>query len=372
MPEGPVSPSAANESGDEAPKGKGVSPAVRIGLMLGGAVLLIVVLIYGIGWWTHGRFIQGTDDAYLQSDLVAVAPKIQGYVEQIYVNDNQAVAVGQPLLRIDSSTYQASVAQQIGAADAERASIVAAKDQIAQQQEAVDQAKAQLAGANAALAYAAGEAQRYKTLSAQGVETREKAAQVDNSYNQAVATAHADEAALRQAQRNIDTLNAQVGQSQARLSGAQAQVDAAKLNLSDSMIRASISGRIGDKTVQIGQFVQAGTRLMSVVPVQGIYLVANFKETQLGQMRVGQPAKVKIDALGDRKIDAVVESFSPGTGATFALLPPQNATGNFTKVVQRVPVRLRLLASDEEKARLLSGLSATVNVDTSVTPKARP
>jgi len=260
----------------------------------------------------------------------------------------------------------------VGAADAERASIVAARDQIAQQQEAVSQAKAQLAGANAALAYAAGEAQRYKTLSAQGVETREKAAQADNNYNQALATAHADEAAARQAQRNVDTLQAQVAQAQARLAGAQAQVDAAKLNLSDALIRASISGRIGDKTVQIGQFVQAGTRLMSVVPLQSLYLVANFKETQLGLMRIGQPATVKIDALGARKIDAVVDSFSPGTGATFALLPAQNATGNFTKVVQRVPVRLRLLVSQDEKGRLVSGLSATVNVDTSAAPRARP
>ena len=362
----------ANASAEGAPKTNPLAnPVVRLSLLLGGGVLLVIALIFGIGWWTHGRFVQGTDDAYLQSDLVAVAPKIQGYVEQIYVSDNQAVTAGQPLLKIDASTYQASLAQQVGAADAERAAIVAAKDQIAQQQEAVAQAKAQLAGANAALVYSAGEAQRYKTLSAQGVETREKAAQADNSYNQALATAHADEAAARQAQRNVDTLQAQVGQAQARLAGAQAQVDAAKLNLSDALIRASITGRIGDKTVQIGQFVQAGTRLMSVVPVQGIYLVANFKETQLGRMQIGQPAKVKIDALGDKKIDAVVESFSPGTGATFALLPPQNATGNFTKVVQRVPVRLRLLVPDDEKGKLLSGLSATVSVDTSATPKAR-
>jgi len=372
MPEGPSSSSATNDAGDEAPKGKGLSPVVRAGLIVGGGVVLVVVLIFGIGWWTHGRFVQGTDDAYLQSDLVAVAPKIQGYVEQVYVRDNQAVVAGQPLLKIDGSAYQASLAQEVGAADAERASITAAKSQIAQQQEAVAQAQAQLAGAKTALAYSAGEAERYKTLSAQGVETREKAAQAENTYNQAVATAHADEAAVRQAQRDIDTLNAQVGQSQARLAGAQAQVDAAKLNLSDALIRASINGRIGDKTVQVGQFVQAGTRLMSVVPLQGLYLVANFKETQLGRMRIGQPAKVKIDALGDHKIDAVVDSFSPGTGATFALLPPQNATGNFTKVVQRVPVRLRLLASDDDKGRLLAGLSATVSVDTSAPAKARP
>jgi membrane fusion protein (multidrug efflux system) len=344
---------------------------LRLGLIAGIAVVLVLAVVFGLDWWTRGRFLQGTDDAYLQADLVAAAPKIQGYVEQVYVRDNQAVVAGQPLLKIDPRTYQATVAQEAGAADAQRAAIVAARDQIAQQAETVAQARAQLAGARAALAYAAGEARRYETLGAQGVETAERSAQAANAYQQALATEHADEAALGQATRNIETLKAQLAESKARLAGSQAQVDSATLNLSDAVIRASIDGRVGDKTVQVGQFVQAGTRLMTIVPLQGLYLVANFKETQLTRMRAGQPAKVKIDALGDRTIDAVVDSFSPGTGATFALLPPENATGNFTKVVQRVPVRLRLVVPDDLKGRLISGLSATVTVDTRPQPEPR-
>jgi membrane fusion protein (multidrug efflux system) len=357
--------------GSAAPRSNPLAnPGVRAGLILAGLVVLGVLIFLGIGWWTHGRFMQETDDAYLQADAVAVAPKIQGYVEQIFVADNQAVTAGQPLLRIDPNTYKASMAQEIGAADAEKASVIAAEAQIAQQREAVVQASAQLKGAQATLAYALGEAQRYKALAAEGVETQDRAAQAQNAYDQALATERTDAAAVAVAQRNISTLSAQLGQSKARLAGVQAQVEAAQINLGDTLMRAGISGRIGDKTVQIGQFVQAGTRLMSVVPLEGIYLVANFKETQLARMRMGQPARVKIDALGGREIDAVVDSFSPGTGATFALLPPQNATGNFTKIVQRVPVRLRLKIPDDLKGRLLSGLSATVTVDTTHAPGA--
>jgi membrane fusion protein (multidrug efflux system) len=337
---------------------------VRAGLVLGGVVVIALLAVYALDWWTAGRFIQRTDDAYLRADLVAVAPKVQGYVDQIYVKDNQPVVPGQPLVKINADSYQASLAQEVGAADAERAGLQVAKDQIARQSQAAARAKAELAGARSALAYAAGEAERYRTLAAEGVETQEKAAQMQNALRQAAATAEADAASVKQAERDIDALSAQQAQSEARLAGAAARVDAAKLTVSQTLMRAGIAGRVGDKTVQIGQYVQAGTRLMSVVPLEGLYLTANFKETQLARMAVGQPAVVRLDALGGRTLKAFVESFSPGTGATFALLPPQNATGNFTKVVQRVPVRLRLVVPDDLKDRLLSGLSATVSVDT--------
>jgi membrane fusion protein (multidrug efflux system) len=145
---------------------------------------------------------------------------------------------------------------------------------------------------------------------------------------------------------------------------AKAASNTARLNLDDTIIRASIDGRIGDKTAQVGQFVQPGTRLMSVVPVQDVYLVANFKETQVRHMTVGQKATVKVDALGDQEISGVIDSFAPGTGAQFALLPPENATGNFIKIVQRVPVRIKLMPPKDVAPRLLPGLSASVDIDT--------
>ncbi len=155
-----------------------------------------------------------------------------------------------------------------------------------------------------------------------------------------------------------------MNQAHAQLEGAKAASNTAQLNLDDTIVRASIDGRIGDKTAQVGQFVQPGTRLMSVVPVQDIYLVANYKETQVRRMQVGQKATVKVDAVGDDEIPGAIESFAPGTGAQFALLPPENATGNFIKIVQRVPVRIKLTPSKEVAARLVPGLSVSVEIDT--------
>jgi membrane fusion protein (multidrug efflux system) len=345
------------------------NPLVRVGLIVAGLLIVVLLLIVFIGWWTHGRFVQGTNDAYVRADQVTVSPKVNGYVEAVYVADNQAVAAGQPLVKIDTATYDATLAGQRAGVSARQADIEAAQRQVAQQQASVDQANAQLKGAEETAVYAAGEAERYRLLSMQGVETKERYAQAVNQRDQADTTVRSDRAAGLQAQRQVATLQAQIGQARAQLQAAEAQVRSAQINVGDTLLRASISGRIGDKSVRVGQFVQPGARLMSVVPVQDVYLVANFKETQIGRMRVGQAASVTIDAFGGRKIDAVVDSFAPGTGAQFALLPPENATGNFTKIVQRVPVRFRLRPPADLRDRILPGLSAAVSVDTTRTPE---
>jgi membrane fusion protein (multidrug efflux system) len=340
------------------------NPVVRGALIVGGVCLLALITVVAIGWWTHGRFVQSTDDAYLHADGVTVSPKVGGYVDEVYVVDNQAVRAGEALVRIDARSYDAALAQQVAAIDARRADIAAAQRQVEQQNAAVAESGTRLAGARVNAAYAAGEAARYGKLSAEGVETKERAAQALNQKDQADTAVKADIDALAAARRQTQALQAQIAQAKAQLEAAQAAARSANLNLGDTMIRSSIDGRIGDKTVRVGQFVQPGTRMMDVVPVEKVYLVANFKETQIGRMRIGQKASVRIDAFGGRTIDAVVESFSPGTGAQFALLPPENATGNFIKIVQRVPVRLRLLPPDELRDRLLPGLSASVKIDT--------
>ncbi len=363
------SPDAPKEEAKPADKPSPLkNPAVRLGLIIAGLVILAGVVIFLLVWWTHGRFVQSTNDAYLQADKVTVSPKIQGYVEKVLVADNQIVQAGQPLVQIDAATYQTALDQQVAAVNARQADIVAAQKQVAQQRAALDQAQATFTGAQATSDFARSEANRYRNLSAQGVETAERSAQAANQSDQAAAQARANAAAVHQAQLQIATMQAQVGQAEAQLRAAQAQVESAQINVNDTILRASVAGRIGDKTVRIGQFVAPGTRLMDVVPVTDIYLVANFKETQIGRMRVGQAATVKIDALQGRKVDAVIDSFAPGTGAQFALLPPENATGNFTKIVQRVPVRFRLKVRDEDRAVLLPGLSATVTVDTTKPP----
>jgi len=343
----------------------GLRGALRTGLALLGALLLALALFAAIRWFVHGRFIESTDDAYLRADLVTVAPRVSGYIDDIYVTANQNVRSGQPLLRIDVRSYRDALSQQTATVDARSADVKALERQIEQQRAAVAQSRAELEGARANAAFAQQEAERYKSLRDQGADTDERYAQALNERNQTQASALAAAASLRVAESQVATLESQRDQMQAQLEAARAGANTAKVNLDDTLIRASIDGRIGDDTARIGEFVQPGSRLMSIVPIREIYLVANFKETQLRRMRIGQPARIRVDALGDREIEGRVESFSPGTGAEFALLPPENATGNFIKIVQRVPVRVRLEVPERVTDRLLPGLSATVSVDTS-------
>jgi membrane fusion protein (multidrug efflux system) len=341
----------------------GSNRRIRIVLAAVLAVLAVVGLIVGVRWLVYGRYIETTDDAYLRADTVTVSPRVNGYIDKIYVIDNQVVKAGEPLVRIDLRNYQAALSQQTATVDARDADIKAAQNQITQQQAAVESARAQLVGAEAAAKFAGDEAARFKRLRDQGVETDERYAQAANESNQASASVMGALANVKVAERQLETVRSQVNQAIAQLQAAKAVANTARLNLDDTVIRASIDGRIGDKTAQVGQFVQPGTRLMSVVPVQDVYLVANYKETQVRRMRAGQQATVSVDAIAG-EIPGIVDSFAPGTGAQFALLPPENATGNFIKIVQRVPVRIRLMPPSDLAPRLLPGLSVSVDIDT--------
>ncbi|HTY48777.1 MAG TPA: HlyD family secretion protein [Steroidobacteraceae bacterium] len=352
-----------------APPQSGPNLRVRVGLSIVAVVLGILALVYGVRWVLHGRFVESTDDAYLRADAVTVAPRVSGYIDQVYVADNQKVTAGQPLVHIDVRNYQAALSQQAATADARAAEITVAGNQIAQAEAQVAQYRAQYAAAQANAVYSRQEATRYQGLRDQGVETDEHYAQAVNQRDQAIAAADAAAAALHTAERQVATLRSQVEQSKAQLQAARAAAHTAQINVDDTLIRASIDGRVGDNSARLGQYVQPGTRLMTLVPVQDVYLVANFKETQIRRMRVGQPASVEVDALGGREIPGRVESFAPGTGAQFALLPPENATGNFTKIVQRVPVRIHLNVPPDLADRLVPGLSVTASVDTSAAPQ---
>jgi membrane fusion protein (multidrug efflux system) len=358
-------PAAAAPAAAPAPVNGDGNRRIRTVLFIVLGVLAVIAIGYGIRWLIYGRYIQTTDDAYLKADSVTVSPRVNGYIDQIYVVDNQLVKTGDPLVRIDLRNYQALLNQQDAAVAARNADIQAAESQITQQQAAVEQARAQLVGAEANAKFARDESDRYKGLRDQGVETDERYAQALNERNQTAAAVLGAEANVKVVERQLDTVRSQINQSRAQLEGAKAASNTARLNLDDTIIRASVDGRVGDKTAQVGQFVQPGTRLMSVVPVQDVYLVANYKETQVRRMKVGQKATVKVDAIGDETIPGVIDSFAPGTGAQFALLPPENATGNFIKIVQRVPVRIKLMPPNQEVAsRLLPGLSVSVEIDT--------
>jgi membrane fusion protein (multidrug efflux system) len=340
------------------------SPRTRIILIIVALVAIVAGAIWFIRYETHGKYIESTNDAYVQADAVTVAPKVGGYVAELFVTDNQTVKAGQPLLRIDPRDYQAQTAQYQAQIDVSKANAEGVQAQIREQQATVDQSRAQLAAAQSAYQFAHNQVVRYAPLGVSGAETGEKIAQLRDNETQARAQVAQAQAALTSAQRRIGTLTAQVKQALSQGESAQAQLAAADVNLGATTVRASINGRIGDKSVQLGQFVQPGVRLMSVVPVDKLYITANFKETQLGLMRPGQPVSLKIDALSGVQITGHVESFAPGTGAQFSLIPPQNATGNFTKIVQRVPVRIVIDAGPETRKLLLPGMSVDVDVDT--------
>lgn len=329
----------------------------------GGLLVLLLGAVWLVRYELVGKYIEGTNNAYIEADAVTVASKVAGYVDAVLVADNQLVRAGQPLLRIDPRDYRAQSAEyqaQSAMADAEAEG---SRAQIAEQQAAIASARADLDAASGDAAYAAAEVARYEPLVVTGAESREKLSTLRNQARQASAKAARARAMLASAERRIATLDAQIAEAHARGSASRAQLAAADVNLRSTLIRASTAGRIGNKTVRVGQFVQPGMRLMSLVPDQ-IYIAANFKETQVGLMRIGQPVRIEVDALPGVELHGRVDSLSPATGAQFSLLPPQNATGNFTKIVQRVPVRISVLAGPETRALLVPGMSVEVKVDT--------
>jgi len=343
------------------PRSKRPRKVVPLALAGGVAILACAGVFYH---QSYGRYFQSTNNAYVQADSVVVSSKVAGLVEAVFVSANQEVAAGDPLVRIDSRDYRAEMAQaeaQIGVAHALAASTRA---QIREQQAGIEQARAQRDVAEENTRFAEAEAARYEPLAASGAETRQSLARLRTEARQARAQLAARRATLASAERRVAALEAGVEQAMAQARAAEAQLQAARVNVEASLITASTDGRIGNLTVRVGQYAQPGQRMMSVVPVGRLYVEANFKETQVGVMRIGQPAHLEVDALPGIAFTGRVASFAPGTGAQFSLLPPQNATGNFTKIVQRVPVRISIDASPALLALLVPGLSVEAEVDT--------
>jgi membrane fusion protein, multidrug efflux system len=340
------------------------SPRVRFALLIGVIAILVGGLVWYLDYQNRGRYMESTDNAYITADSVVVAPRIAGYVERVLVSENQTVRQGQQLAELDPREYRAQTDQIASQIEATTAAGETTRSQIAEQQAAITQARAQLDGARAEAAFATQQVARYQPLAASGAEPRERLDQLQTQARQARERTNAAQAALLAAQRRVGTLGAQVRQAQSQAESGRAQLAAARVNVESTLLTAAIDGRVGDLAVRVGQFVQPGTRLMTLVPVDRLFIEANFKETQLGLMRVGQPVRIEVDALADIELTGRVASFAPGTGAQFSILPPQNATGNFTKIVQRVPVRIAIEASPEVRKLLVPGMSVEVTVDT--------
>jgi len=230
---------------------------------------------------------------------------------------------------------------------------------------AVRQAEAALAAAQRDLAFLNGEVARYRPLVASGAESKQTLDQTTANRDKAAAQVNAQQATVAAARSRLVSVRAQIGQSKAQIEAARAQQQAAQNDLSTTRVVSPVPGKVASSAVRLGQYVQPGQRLLTIVPTQALYVEANFKETQIGLMRPGQPATVEVDALPGVEFHGTVDSITPGTGANFSLIPPQNATGNFTKIVQRVPVRIRIVAGPESRKVLVPGLSLHVSVDTS-------
>jgi membrane fusion protein (multidrug efflux system) len=327
-------------------------------------LLVALVVIGGWYWWTDWRFLESTDDAYIDSDVSIISPKIAGYIKEVRVRNNERVKAGQVLFVIDDSDYAARVAQARAAVASEEATIATYGDRIILQQAMIEQAKADVQSAAADLARAQSDYRRYQALVTSDFASRQRFEQAKADAAKAVATLAKSRAALTAQQDQLAVLRSERHEEEAKLTQAQANLDLARNDLGNTVIRAPIAGVAGNRAGQIGQYVQPGTQLLSLVPLPQVFVTANFKETQLTWMRPGEPAEIAVDAYPGQALKGRVESFAPGSGAEFSLLPPDNATGNFTKIVQRVPVRIALPAGGSLARLLRPGLSVTVTVDT--------
>jgi membrane fusion protein, multidrug efflux system len=335
---------------------------------------LLVLALAGFGWYwyTTGRWLVGTDDAYVRADMSVITPRVGGELLAVHVTDNQAVHKGDVLVEIDPRDYAAHLANVQADADAAQSAIESNKEQIKLQQANIEEARANLDAARADLVRLSKDWDRARQLVADGVATTarlDSALAADKSGEAAVAH---DEAALQAAQQQVTTLQADGQRLQSQQAAKQAMVPLSQLDLDSATLRAPIDGNVGDLAARVGERVAPGQRLLSLVPLQAVYVEANFKETQLTHMVVGQPVSLKVDAFPGQALHGKVDSLAPASGAEFSLLPPQNATGNFTKIVQRVPVKIVLDADDPLRGRLRPGMSVVATVDTRVTPPQQP
>lgn len=329
-----------------------------------GAALLGAGLWYGYGWVTDGRFFVSTDDAYVSGDIAVIAPKIAGYVAKVDAVENQPVKAGDPLVTLDDGDYKLAVQQAEAAIATQTIAIQAIDAQIGGAKAALAQANAQKVALEAALRGADITRKRAETLQEKDVGTVASRDDAKIAYDRAEANLAAGTAAITAASANIAILEVQRKQAESTLSTLNINLDKARRDLSFTVLRAPFDGVAGNFAVQAGDFVSAGKRLAALVPSDALYIDANFKETQIEKIVPGAVARVHVDAFEDHAFEGKVLSISPASGSVFSMLPAENATGNFTKVVQRLPVRIAVPKDVLDKGWLRPGLSTVVSVDT--------
>jgi membrane fusion protein (multidrug efflux system) len=336
---------------------KRVGLALALGLGVAGAV------DFGYGYLTTGRYLETTDDAYVKADSTIVAPKVSGYLAEVLVADNEPVKAGQLLARIDDRDFRTALKQAQADVAASEAAVKNLNAQIELQEPLIQQQAADVDATEANLKFAQQERTRYDDLMKSGSGTVQRAQQTDAALRAQTAQLLQGKAGLAAANKKIEVLSTERTQAVAQLDHARAVEQQAALNLSYTQITAAVEGTVGARTLRVGQYVQAGTQLMAVVPLDAVYVVANFKETQLTYVRNGQPVELYVDSFQSTRLKGHVDSLAPASGLEFALLPPDNATGNFTKIVQRVPVKI-VLDDPSLSGLLRPGMSAVPTVNT--------
>jgi membrane fusion protein (multidrug efflux system) len=328
-----------------------------------GLVVLVAAAVYGHSWWTVGRFIESTDDAYVGGDITVIAPKVGGFIARVAVSDNQPVQAGDLLVKLDDRDYHAARTRAVAAVAAQQAALANLTATRRLQQAIITQTEAGITATDAEIARTRADQSRYRSLSATAAVSIQSFEKADADYKDALASGTKARATLAAAQRQLDVIDAQKQQAQAALGQAIADRDVAELNLSYTELRAPIDGTVGNRSARAGAFATVGTQLMSLVPAHGLWVDANFKESQLARMHPGLPVSVQADVLPGRIFRGHVASVAPATGAVFSVLPAENATGNFTKIVQRVPVRIQLEGQGSSLGSLRPGLSVIAQVD---------
>lgn len=318
---------------------------------------------FGNYYLTTGRYLETTDDAYVKADSTIIAPKISGYISEVLVVDNEKVAAGQPLARIDDRDFKAALNQAKADVAGSEAAVRNLDAQIALQEPLIQQQAAEVDASEANLKFAQEERTRYDGLMRSGSGTVQRAQQTDAALRAQTAQLQQGKSGLIAAKRKIEVLSTDRAKATAQVDRARAVEQQAALNLSYAQITAPVNGTVGARTLRVGQYVQAGTQLMAVVPLDAVYVVANFKETQLTGMRNGQPVELYVDSFQSTRLRGHIDSLAPASGLEFALLPPDNATGNFTKIVQRVPVKI-VLDDPTLSGLLRPGMSAVPTVNT--------
>ena len=334
-------------------------------LLMGVAVLALAGAgWYGYDYWTVGQYLVSTDDAYVKADNTTIAPKVSGYLNGVLVADNEHVTAGQVLARIDDRDFKVALDQAKADVLAANATISSKEAQIEVQQAVIKAARATLDVDQANVTFAAQDNKRYTDLAATGSGSVQNAQQAQSRIASAQATLERDTANLASALKQVDLLKAEIMQAKAAAARAEAVQHHAELNLGYTTIVSPIDGVVGNRSLRVGQFVQAGTQLMSIVPTDAAYVVANFKETQLTHVKSGQAVDIEVDMFPGQIVHGHVDSIAPASGQEFALLPPDNATGNFTKVVQRIPVKIALDDKQGPAIALRPGMSVIPTIAT--------